>query len=174
MALKFYDFFTIWSLLLFIITLILIFVDLFVDYLPGWWITWIFANTIVMGIVGTILGTFSADALLNSHYSSVNGLAGWQFILHFAPMLIVFFLLLLFPNIIKEWEVWQVAVAEIIFIFLYLVTPKSGTRQWFNKKVAEVYLNPNQWLLSFLFIGTYAFVVYVLYRLQQLVEENKV
>lgn len=161
MAPKFYDFYTLWSICLFTITLLLIFVDQFVDYLPGWFIAWVFANTITIGIVGTVLGTFNIDAIFKEHYDSVSSLANWQFVLHFAPMLIAFFLLLLFPTLLKEFTAWHAILACIIFPLIYIIVPSSEKGEWMFSKIKTVYVDPNQWLLAILFIGCLSFVLFV-------------
>jgi glucan phosphoethanolaminetransferase (alkaline phosphatase superfamily) len=162
------DFYTIWSDTLFVFTLVLILIDLFVDYLPGWFIAYVFANTITVGIVGTLILTTNIEALYKNHYRSVQDYAIIQFTLHFLPMVIAFYLLLFFPDILKPFKLWPVIVSAVVFAIVYMLVPSSLGNNIGIAKVREVYEEPSIPLLLVTFIGILALTIFAEHRLIEL------
>lgn len=160
-----FDYFTIWSVVLFFLTLIMILIDQFHPFLPGWWIAFMFANMIGVGIMGTLIVTINADRRGAESAKIRLEYAYSQLFFHTVPMLIALLLLLLFPTILKNFQVWQVIVAFIVIFLLYLVVPTTNGKKMFISKIRQIYINPNLFLLFTIYIGVLALIIYIEKRL---------
>ena len=158
---RWYDYYTFWSVILFFITLILILIDQFKEFLPGWWIAFIFANTIFVGIMGTLIVTINIDHQMNKNSRDRLEYAYSQLFFHTIPMLIGVVLLLLFPTILKSFEVWQVIIAFAAIFTLYMITPSSHNKNMLFGKLNEVYYNPNKFLLFVTGIAVLSLIVFI-------------
>ncbi len=158
---KWYDYYTLWSVILFSLTLILILIDQFHEFLPGWWIAFMFANIIVVGLAGTLIVTINADSRGTDSAKNRLEYAYSQLFFHTVPFVIAVGLLLLFPTILKPFKVWQVVVAFSVLLALYLCVPTSNCRNVFIWKLKQVYINPNLYLLIVTCLGLVAITVYI-------------
>lgn len=155
-----YDYYTMWSAVLFFVTIIMLIIDQFHEFLPGWWIAFVFANSVFVGIIGTLIVTINIDHVYNQDARNRLDGAFSQLFWHTIPMLIVVFLLLLFPSILKDFEVWEVAVAFAVFIMVYLCFPQSSNKCMFQNKIRTVYFDPNMYLSLVSGISVIALMVF--------------
>lgn len=162
---KWYDYYTLWSAALLFLTLIFILIDQFKEFLPGWWIAFVFANTIFVGVLGTLIVTVNSDHQMNQKSRNRLEYAYSQLFLHTIPLLIAGTLLLLFPTILKPFQVWQVIVAFVVIFGLYLVTPSSHQSRMFLGKLNQVYFNPNMFLMMVTGLSVIVLMIYIEKRL---------
>ena len=160
---KWYDYYTFWSAILFAITLLLILIDQLTpkNFLPGWWIAFIFANTIYVGIMGTLIVTVNIDNKINQNSSNRLEYAYSQLFFHTMPLLIAVILLLLFPTILKPFKIWEVVLAFVILTLTYMVVPSSHQKNIFIWKIKEVYYDPDKFLLLATSIAVIALAIFI-------------